>query len=159
MLLGILGSLLPVVPGLPLSWLGLLLLYLTSVVPIDWWVLGSTLAIVIFITLLDYSIPSIGAKALGGTQAGVWGASIGMVVALIFPILGPLGFIVCPFLGAMIGELMGKKTQKKVAFKAAFGTFLGFLAGTFVKLLVSVSYAIGYLYITVQYAEDFFTFV
>ncbi|NNL08276.1 MAG: DUF456 domain-containing protein, partial [Croceitalea sp.] len=45
MLIGILGSFLPVLPGPPISWVGLLLLYLTQAIPDDWWVLGITLGI------------------------------------------------------------------------------------------------------------------
>lgn len=139
MLVGILGSFLPVIPGPPISWLGLLLLYLTNAIPNNWWVLGITLAVALVILVLDYIIPAMGTKKFGGTKAGVIGTTVGLLVALFFPILGPLGIIVWPFVGALVGELLNKADNKTAA-KAAFGSFLGFLTGTFLKFMLSVVY-------------------
>jgi len=139
MLVGILGSFLPVLPGPPISWIGLLLLYLTNAVPDNWWVLGITLVVALIILALDYIIPAIGTKKFGGTKAGMIGTTIGLLVALFFPILGPLGIIIWPFAGALIGELLNK-ADKKTATKAAFGSFLGFLTGTFLKFMVAIVY-------------------
>ena len=157
MLIGILGSFLPVLPGPPVSWLGLLFLYLTKAVPDDWWVLGITLFIAIFITVMDYVIPAMGTKKFGGSKAGMWGTIVGLLVAIIFPIFGPFGIIIWPFIGALVGELLNKANQK-TALKAAFGSFLGFLTGTFMKLVVTIFYAIFYVYLAVKYAGEIFTF-
>ncbi|MDC6367674.1 MULTISPECIES: DUF456 domain-containing protein [Flavobacteriaceae] len=157
MLIGILGSFLPVLPGPPVSWLGLLLIYLTKAIPDDWWVLGITLFIAIFITVMDYVIPAMGTKKFGGSKAGMWGTIVGLLVAIIFPIFGPFGIIIWPFVGALVGELLNKANQK-TALKAAFGSFLGFLTGTFIKLVVTIFYAIFYVYLAVKYAEEIFTF-
>ncbi|SHJ35837.1 hypothetical protein SAMN04487911_11854 [Arenibacter nanhaiticus] len=137
MLVGIVGSFLPALPGTPLSWVGLLLLHLTSAVPDDWTFLGITLAVSLLVLALDYFIPILGTKKFGGSKGGVIGTTIGLLVALIFPILGVLGIIIWPFLGALAGELMNK-TNPKTALKAAFGSFLGFLAGTFLKFMVTL---------------------
>lgn len=139
MVVGILGSFLPVLPGPPISWLGLLLLHFTKAVTLSWWFLGATLAIALFIVAMDYIIPAMGTKKFGGTRAGMIGTTIGLLVALFFPIFGPLGIIIWPFIGALVGELMNK-ADKKTATKAAFGSFLGFLTGTFLKFLVAVVY-------------------
>ncbi|MGK0494305.1 MAG: hypothetical protein ACJAU2_000684 [Maribacter sp.] len=139
MLVGILGSFLPVLPGPPISWIGLFLLYLTKSVPDNWWVLGITLVVALIILALDYIIPAIGTKKFGGTKAGMIGTTIGLLIALFFPILGPLGIIIWPFIGALIGELLNK-ADKKTATKAAFGSFLGFLTGTFLKFMVAIVY-------------------
>ncbi len=139
MLIGLLGSFLPVLPGPSISWIGLLLLYLTKAVPDNWWVLGTTLVIAILVFALDYIIPAIGTKKFGGTKAGMIGTTIGLLVALFFPILGPLGIIIWPFVGALVGELLNK-ADKKTATKAAFGSFLGFLTGTFLKFMVTIVY-------------------
>ena len=139
MLVGILGSFLPLLPGPPISWIGLFLLYLTKAVPDNWWVLGITLAIALIILALDYIIPAMGTKKFGGTKAGMIGTTIGLLVALFFPILGPLGIIIWPFVGALVGELLNK-ADKKTATKAAFGSFLGFLTGTFLKFMVAIVY-------------------
>lgn len=139
MLVGILGSFLPILPGPPISWVGLLLLHFTSVINMTWTFLGITLAIALLVFALDYVIPAIGTKKFGGTKAGVIGTSVGLVVALIFPVFGPFGIIIWPFIGALVGELLNK-ADKKTATKAAFGSFLGFLTGTFMKFLVAIVY-------------------
>ncbi|SNR28001.1 hypothetical protein SAMN04488009_0726 [Maribacter sedimenticola] len=139
MLIGILGSFLPVLPGPPISWIGLLLLYMTKAISMNWTFLGITLVIALLVFALDYIIPAMGTKKFGGTKAGVIGTTIGLVVALIFPILGPFGIIIWPFIGALVGELLNK-ADKKTATKAAFGSFLGFLTGTFIKFLVAIVY-------------------
>ncbi|RIV73673.1 DUF456 domain-containing protein [Flagellimonas aequoris] len=157
MLVGILGSFLPVLPGPPISWVGLLLLYLTQAVPDNWWVLGVTFVIAITITILDYVIPAMGTKRFGGSKAGMWGTIIGLLVAIFVPLFGPFGIIIWPFIGALVGELLNKANQK-TALKAAFGSFLGFLTGTFMKLVLTVMYAIFYVYIAVKYASELFTF-
>lgn len=135
MLIGILGSFLPVLPGPPLSWIGLLLLHLTKAVPNNWWFLGITGAVALLIFVLDYIIPVMGTKKFGGTKAGMIGTTIGLVVGLLAPIPG--GIIIGPFLGAFLGEL-SNKADNKTALKAAFGSFLGFLTGTFMKFVTTV---------------------
>ena len=135
MLIGILGSFLPVLPGPPLSWIGLLLLHLTKAIPNNWWFLGITAAVALLIFVLDYIIPVMGTKKFGGTKAGMIGTTIGLVVGLLAPIPG--GIIIGPFLGAFLGEL-SNKADNKTALKAAFGSFLGFLTGTFMKFVTTV---------------------
>jgi len=136
MIVGVLGSFLPVLPGPPISWVGLLLLYLTKAVPVSYTVLGITLVIAIVVGILDYIIPAKGTKRFGGSKYGIWGTNIGLVVGIIAPI--PLGFIIGPFVGAFVGELINDSTDSKKAFKAATGSFIGFLASTFMKFLVSM---------------------
>lgn len=135
-LVGILGSFLPVLPGPPISWVGLLLLYLTKAVPNDYWVLGITLAIAVIVAILDYVIPAKGTKRFGGSKYGIWGTNIGLVIGLIAPI--PFGVIIGPFVGALIGELLYDGQDHKRAVKAATGSFVGFLASTLMKFVVCV---------------------
>ena len=134
MLFGILGSLLPALPGLPVSWLGLLLLYFIPEIPVNYWVLGVTLLVVVVISILDYVFPGKGTKYFGGSKYGVWGTNIGLVIGLFFP---PLGFVIGPFLGALLGELIYANDGNR-ALKAALGSFLGLLASTFIKVVVSL---------------------
>lgn len=138
MLLGILGSLLPALPGPPISWVGLLLLYLCPGMERNYWVLGVTLLIAIVITILDYVIPAKGTKRFGGSKYGIWGTNIGLIVGILAPI--PFGFIIGPFVGALIGELLYDGKDSTRATKAAIGSFIGFLAGTFIKFVVSIAY-------------------
>ncbi|MCC9072065.1 DUF456 domain-containing protein [Flavobacterium sp. F-65] len=136
MIIGILGSFLPVLPGISLSWIGLLLLYLTKAVPMNYWILGITLAITIVISILNYIIPAKGTKKFGGSNYGVWGTNIGLVVGIFAPI--PLGFIIGPFVGAFIGELIYDKKDHNRALKAATGSFIGFLASSFINFMLCI---------------------
>ena len=130
--LGIVGSILPALPGPPISWVGLLLIYLIPAITINYWVLGITLVLTIIIAVLDYVLPSKGTKHFGGTKYGIWGTNIGLLIGLFFP---PLGFIIGPFLGAFVGELIYNSKDTKGAFNAAVGSFLGLLASSFMKVI------------------------
>ena len=135
-LLGIIGSFLPVLPGPITGWVGLLLLHLTKPVPMSYTFLGITLAIAIVIWILDYTIPAMGTKKFGGTKYGSVGTTIGLIIGLIAPI--PLGFVIGAFLGAFIGELIHDHMDFNKAIKGAVGSFLGFLASTTLKFIVSL---------------------
>jgi len=133
MILGIAGCLLPLLPGPPLSYLGLVAIHLTSKIDFSskfliWWGI-----IVIIVLVLDYVIPIWGTKIFGGSKFGVWGSMVGLLAGLFIP---PIGVIIGPFMGAVAGEMLGGNRQH--ALKAGFGSFIGFLAGTVVKLLVSL---------------------
>lgn len=134
-ILGIIGSFLPVLPGPLTSWIGLLIFHLTDVVPMNWTFLIITLIVAITIWILDYIIPAMGTKRFGGSKAGMIGTSIGLIIGLLSPIPG--GIIIGPFVGALIGELINKSEFNK-ALKAAFGSFLGFLASTLIKFIVAL---------------------
>ena len=136
MIVGIIGSLLPALPGPPISWVGILMLYLCEGISINYWILAVTLLIAVIIGILDYIIPAKGTKYFGGSKYGIWGTNIGLVVGIFAPI--PFGFLIGPFVGALVGELIYNSQEKGRAFKAATGSFIGFLAGTFMKVLVSL---------------------
>lgn len=157
MLVGIIGSFLPILPGPPLSWIGLLLLYFTDAVPNNWVFLGITLAVALLVFALDYIIPAMGTKKFGGSKAGMFGTTIGLLIAIVFPVLGPIGIVIWPFVGALVGELLNK-TESKTAVKAAFGSFLGFLTGTFIKFIVAVVYFGFFLSTLWEYKSDIFSF-
>jgi len=145
MLVGIAGSILPVIPGTPVSWLGLIVLHLAPSIPFDWTLIIITGIIAIGIYVLDYIIPSMGTKKFGGSKAGVWGTFIGLFVGIFSPI--PAGIIVGPFAGALVGELLFNKTKGKQAVKAAFGSFIGFMTSTFIKLFATCIYLCIYCYL------------
>lgn len=150
---GIFGSFLPVVPGTPLSYLGLLMLYWTDAVPANYWIIGITGFITVLVTVLDYVIPAQGTKRFGGSKWGIWGTNIGLIIGLLTPI--PFGFVVGPFAGALVGELINNSTNHKQAFRAATGSFVGFLASTFIKFVVSVSYLGIYIMVAWKYRGGF----
>lgn len=141
-LLGIVGSFLPVLPGPLTGWVGLLLLHLSDRVPDDSNFLILTFCIALGVFLLDYIIPALGTKKFGGSKKGVIGSTIGLIIGLIF--MGPLGIIVGPFIGAFSGELLNK-TSKRQALKAAIGSLIGFLTGVFLKFTVSFIFLFVFL--------------
>jgi uncharacterized protein len=129
---GMIGCFLPVLPGPPLAFFGLLIQQLKSSSPFSTRFIVIVLVVTIIITILDYIIPVYSTKKYGGSKYGVWGCTIGLVIGLW---LGPLGIIAGPFVGAFLGELIAS-TEPAQAFKAATGSFIGFLTGTFLKLIV-----------------------
>ena len=135
-IVGLIGSVLPVLPGPPLGWLGLLFLELTVAIPTNYWLLGITFVIAIGIFLLDYMMPAISTKKFGGSKAGAVGAVLGLIIGILAPI--PFGILIGPFLGAFIGEIVFNKTKGPQALKSALGSFLGFLASTIMKLTISL---------------------
>lgn len=154
MVIGITGSLLPVLPGPPISWVGLLLLYLTKAVPMSYTVLCITLVIAVVVGILDYIIPAKGTKRFGGSKYGIWGTNIGLVLGILAPI--PFGFIIGPFVGAFVGEMINDYNDSQKAFKAATGSFIGFLASTFVKFVVSVVFFGLFLMKVWEYRSELF---
>ena len=135
MLLGILGSFLPILPGPLTSWVGLLVLHFTEGVEMSNAFLIGTLAVAIFIYVLDYIIPALGTKRFGGSKAGMIGATLGLIIGLLSPI--PFGIIIGPFVGALLGEMIHRNDLNK-AIKAAFGSFIGFIASSFLKFIVAI---------------------
>ncbi|MDX1762357.1 MAG: DUF456 domain-containing protein [Christiangramia sp.] len=142
-ILGILGSFLPVLPGVPLSWVGLLIFYLIPGVGINYLFLGVTLAVAILFYILNLVIPAMGTKKFGGSRKGMIGATIGLLVGIFAPI--PFAILIFPFLGAFIGEIMNK-SNSKTAGKAAFGSFVGLLASSFMEFIVTFAFLILFLY-------------
>ncbi len=154
-LLGVVGSFLPVLPGPLTSWIGLLLLHLTKTVPINYTFLGITLGVALLIWLIDYIIPALGTKKFGGTRYGVIGTMIGLILGMLF--LGPFGIIIGPFLGAFLGEMLNERNSGK-ALKAAFGSFIGFLTSTFLKFIAAIIFTGFYIAIFWDYKTSFFNF-
>jgi len=148
---GVLGSFMPVLPGLPISWVGLLLLHLTSVIPMNYTYLVIWLVIATVVLILDYIIPAMGTKKYGGSKYGIWGTTIGLIAGMFFP---PIGFIIGPFVGAYIGEMIHQK-DSKIASRAALGSFIGFLTSTFMKFIFSIIYIGLFIAKLVQYWDDF----
>ena len=141
MIAGVLGCFLPVLPGPPLNFIGLLAAHFSRFAEFD----ISTLVILgcatIIVQILDYVVPAWGTKKFGGSKYGAWGSMIGLIIGTFFMSIGPLGLVGIiggPFLGAYIGETIGRKNSRN-ALKAAFGSFIGFLAGTFIKIALSIT--------------------
>ncbi len=137
---GLIGCVLPVVPGPPISWLGMMVLYfwgrgtdsagdtMSSRLLIIW------LIITAVVTVLDYTVPSYLTKVSGGSKYASRGALAGVLVGLFF---APIGIIIGPMIGAFVCEVAfgGKSAGKSIV--PALGAFAGFLCGTLLKLIAS----------------------
>ena len=141
-ILGIIGSFMPILPGPLTSWLGLFILNLISSVEIDNTLLIITFIIATTIFILDSLIPIYGSKYFGATKYGIIGASIGLVIGIITPI--PFGILIGPILGALIGELLFNNDLKK-SIKSSIGVLIGFVASSFIKFVTSIVYLIIYI--------------
>lgn len=131
MIIGILGSILPGLPGIPVAYAGLWIAQATERIDFSWQTLVVWGVVTILVSVLDYVIPAWGTKRYGGTKYGVWGSAIGVFVGMFF---GAIGIIVGPLVGAIVGELIGGKGQKE-ALRAGWGSFIGILCGTVLKLI------------------------
>jgi uncharacterized protein len=130
----IIGSVVPLLPGPPLAYVGLLLIQLKSEPSFSVAFMVIWAGIVVLVSLLDYLIPVYGIKKFGGTKYGMWGCAIGLVAGIW---IGPWGIIFGPLAGAFFGELAGNNRTRAV--RAAFGSFVGFLFNTLLKLIVCVT--------------------
>lgn len=134
MVLGLIGCLVPILPGPPLSYSGILLLHLTvKSAEFNQPELIILAIVAVVVTILDYIVPVWGTKKFGGSKYGIRGATIGLVIGFF---LGPAGIIIGPLIGAIVGELIFRD-DIKYAIKAGFGSLLGFLTGIGLKLAAS----------------------
>ena len=129
---GIAGCVLPLLPGPPLAYAGMLLLHLTDKVHFTTPQLIIWLVVVIVLQVVDYITPLLGSKYSGGTSFGNRGCMAGTLLGLFFM---PWGVIVGPFIGAVVGEMLGGQDLSH-AIRAGIGTLLGFLVGTLLKVIV-----------------------
>ena len=135
MLLGLAGSILPLLPGPPLSFIGLFLVALLKhfsppLTP----TLVIILAIVtILVIVMDYIIPLLGAKRYGASKWGVWGSVLGMAMGIFW---SPFAMLVGAFVGAVVVEWLVHK-KKREALRAGWGVVMGTLFATILRLGVS----------------------
>jgi uncharacterized protein YqgC (DUF456 family) len=134
MILGIIGCLVPVLPGPPFSFVGLILLHLTRFGHFTSTTLIILGILAVVVTILDYIVPVWGTKKFGGSKYGTRGATIGLIIGIF---LGPMGIVLGPFIGAFVGEMIFKDDMG-YAFKAGFGSLIGFLTGIGLKLAASL---------------------
>jgi len=142
MLIGLVGVILPFLPGVSLAWLGLFIYAIfTHFQNISLVAILVFLGLTIISTILDLIIPSLGAKKYKASKWGIVGAFVGSLLGVAFFSLP--GIIIGPFLGALIGELLARRTFKQ-ATKSAWGAFLGFITGALIKTIL-IFIMIGFL--------------
>lgn len=135
LVLGIIGCVLPVIPGPPLAYLSLVLMSVAR----GWRTFPPAVLVVLAVltaavTILDNVLPVLVSRRKGASKAGVWGAVIGMVAGMLF--FPPFGMIVGTFAGAVLGELLFNPRGEN-ALRAGWGVFVGTLLGIGLKLAVS----------------------
>lgn len=134
-LLGLAGSVLPVLPGPTLSFIGLFLVALIRHFspPLTPTLIIFMLIITIAVTVMDYFIPLIGAKKYGTSKWGIYGSIAGMILGAFF---SPLGMLFGALIGAVSVEWMVSRKEKQ-ALRAGWGIFIGSIFGSILKLVVS----------------------
>lgn len=135
-LIGLAGTVLPALPGLPLVFAGMLLAAWAG----DFQQVGVPMLVVLGVLTLislavDFWATALGAKRVGASRKAIWGAMLGAFVGLFF---GPAGLLLGPFVGALVGELLQRRrlsgNDLGDAAKIGFGTWLGILFGIVLKL-------------------------
>ena len=137
LLVGLVGTVLPVLPGPPIAWAGLLAAHFSNYSNLEVWILIATGIAAGAVTVIDNVFPSLMTKKAGGSKAATWGCTIGLLASFF---LGPLFILIAPFVGAFIGEMIHDSSDAGRALKAAFGAFKGFLLGTGLKMITVICF-------------------
>ena len=141
--LGVLGAVLPALPGPPLAWLGLLVFYFTDFSSISLSALIASGVLAAVFTWADYYLPIALVRKWGGTEYGKRGALAGLLVGFFF---APWGIVLGPPVGAYMFERFGAKLEHREAYWSAFGSLMGFLLGTAGKMLYALVTLVWVLY-------------
>lgn len=144
--ISIIGSIVPGLPGPPIGMIGVILLHITDKVDISLTTLIVCAVLTILVSILDYYLPIYSTKKFGGSKFAVRGSIIGMVVGFLFT---PIGVILGTFLGAVIGELLNGSDMVN-SLKIGSVTFFGTILGLGIKLMLCCSFAFIYVYYLVS---------
>lgn len=135
LLIGLIGSIVPILPGPPIAYCGLLLVHFSSKHPfsVEFLIIFGVLAILS--AVIDNVLPIYATKKFNGSKKGIWGSAIGLFIGLFF--FPPFGIIIGPMVGAFLGEILdGKSPNNSV--KPAFGSFIGFISSIFLRFALSI---------------------
>lgn len=144
MIIAFVGLVYPIIPSV-LFLIGAFLLYglFFSFSPFNWLFWGIQGLFVILLFGADYLANLIGVKKFGGSKAGVWGSTIGLLVGpFVIPVIG---ILIGPFLGAVIAELLVNRTSFKSAIKIGIGSLVGFISSVITKGIIQVIMVIYFL--------------
>jgi len=133
---GVAGTLLPALPGIPLMFAGMLLgAWIDDFTRIGWVTLTVLAVLTLLSVLVDIAASALGAKRVGASARAIWGAAIGTVAGIF---LGLVGLVLGPFIGAVIGEL-SVHGRIDTAGRVGIATWLGLLLGAVAKVAIAFS--------------------
>lgn len=131
---GLAGSILPLLPGIPMIFGGLWLAsFVDGYQHAGKWTLIIVAILGIIAMALDFIAGAMGAKRVGASKLAIWGALIGTIVGMFFNVVG---LIIGPFIGALAGELLNGNSVLRST-EVSIGTWIGMLFGTLAKLVLS----------------------
>ena len=132
--IGIIGSVIPALPGPFLSFVGMIILYM-----LDYPITNTNLVVcgilIFVVTIADYFLAPILTKKGGGSQYATWGSMIGVILAIF---IFPISIFLAAFLGAYVGEMIHDSSDQRKAIKVGFYSFLGFLCGLVMQLIIAL---------------------
>ncbi|HLQ86443.1 MAG TPA: DUF456 domain-containing protein [Salinisphaeraceae bacterium] len=132
---GLAGSILPLLPGIPMIFGGLwLAAWLNGFQHVGLWTLSLIALLGLAALVLDFVAGALGAQRVGASKAAIWGALIGTIIGLFF---GLLGLLLGPFIGALLGELSSGNSVLRST-HISFATWIGMLLGALAKLVLSL---------------------
>lgn len=132
---GVIGCIVPIIPGVVLAWAGLLLVRLCDGTTVTGGQLLLWLGITVAVSVADYLLPGWMVRRFGGSRAGSAGATAGMIAGMFF---GIVGLLAGPFIGAVAGEYLNDSRDPGRALRVGMGSFAAFLAGTGLKLFAAL---------------------
>ncbi|MDO8955839.1 MAG: DUF456 domain-containing protein [Deltaproteobacteria bacterium] len=137
MLIGLIGSVLPFIPGSPLILLGAFIYaWYTDFLVVSWGTLVILLLLTVLSQILDYLASILGAKKFGASRWGMSGAFLGGIIGLFSG--GILGILIGPFIGALLLELLHGQ-DLPASLKIGLGTLVGFLGGAIGKIIIALT--------------------
>lgn len=135
-LAGLVGIILPVMPGMLLVWGGLMVgAYADGYEHIGWFPCVVVTVIAVVSISADIVGTKYGTEKVSASQWATYGAILGSIVGLFF---GPWGLLLGPFVGGALGELLYSKDHKQ-ALKAGLGAWLGILISSAMKYVLAFS--------------------
>jgi len=146
LVIGIAGCILPGIPGLVVTYAGLLVHHFFAEHDYPIWLLVILGLLVVFYIILQYMLPPKITKKFGGSKYAQWGSIVGLLVGLFTSFMGPIGLFLGPFLGAVAGELLFAKEPVNKSLKAGLGAVVGMITTNFVELM----FALGVVVVFIQ---------
>lgn len=139
------GTFYPIIPSVVFMVLGFIVygLFFTFT-ELTWlfWIIQILFVVLLFSA--DMAANAFGVKKFGGTKAGVWGSTIGLLFG---PFVIPVaGILIGPFIGAVIAELIVTRHGLKHAIKSGVGSLIGFLTSSAVKIIILVIMLIVFVF-------------